>query len=91
MPILYAVGVSLYTVVTFALWADLSTSADITWNVAVGVALSAWSATFLSTALALGWRTAGLDLDAHLWPSRPSGSSSSGSTVCVPWWHRVRR
>lgn len=66
MPILYAVGVSLYTVVTFALWADLSTSADITWNVAVGVALSAWSATFLSTALALGWRTAGLDLDAHL-------------------------
>ena len=66
MPILYAVGVSLYTVVTFALWADLSTSANITWNVAVGVALSAWSATFLSTALALGWRTAGLDLDAHL-------------------------
>ena len=66
MPMLYAVGVSQYTVVTFALWADLSTSADITWNVAVGVALSAWSATFLSTALALGWRTAGLDLDAHL-------------------------
>ncbi len=66
MPVLYAVGVSLYTVITFALWADLSTSADITRNVAVGVALSAWSATFLSTAIALVWRTAGLDLDAHL-------------------------
>lgn len=66
MPILYAVGVSLYTVLTFALWADLSTPATITWNVAVGVALSAWTATFLSTGVALAWRTSGLDLDAHL-------------------------
>lgn len=66
MPLLYAVGVSLYTVLTFALWPDLSTPATVTRVVAVGVALSGWSATFLSTALAVAWRTAGVDLDRHL-------------------------
>jgi hypothetical protein len=65
MPVLYAVGVSLYTVLTFALWPDLSTPDTVTRNVAVGVALSAWTATFLSTALAMAWRTAGVDLDRH--------------------------
>ena len=65
-PLLYAVAVSLYTVVTFALWADLSTPDTITVNAALGVALSAWTATFLSTALALRWEAAGVPLEAHL-------------------------
>ncbi|MEX1343076.1 MAG: MFS transporter [Candidatus Limnocylindrales bacterium] len=66
MPILYAVAVSLYTVVTFALWPDLSTPDTITRNVAVGVAISGWTATFASTALALVWRSSGMDFDRHL-------------------------
>jgi hypothetical protein len=55
MPSLYALGVSLYTVVNFAIWADLSTSRTIPLLSAIGVAASAWSATFLSTALAMSW------------------------------------
>jgi hypothetical protein len=66
MPLLYAIGVSLYTVLTFALWPDLSTPSTITRNVAIGVALSGWSATFLSTGLAFAWRSAGMDFDQHL-------------------------
>ncbi len=65
-PLLYAVAVSLYTVVTFALWADLSTPDTITVHAALGVALSAWTATFLSTALALRWEAAGVSLREHL-------------------------
>lgn len=64
-PMLYAVAVSLYTVVTFALWADLSTPHSAPRNAALGVALSGWSATFLSTALALG-PLRGLPFDRHL-------------------------
>jgi hypothetical protein len=66
MPVLYAVAVSLYTVVNFALWADLSTPETIDRNAALGVALSAWTATFLSTALALQMRLSGVDLETHL-------------------------
>lgn len=65
-PLLYAVAVSLYTVLTFALWADLSTPDDVTVHAALGVALSAWSATFLSTALALRWEARGVELREHL-------------------------
>jgi MFS family permease len=65
-PLLYAVAVSLYTVVTFALWADLSTPDDVTVHAALGVATSAWTATFLSTALALRWEAAGVSLRDHL-------------------------
>jgi hypothetical protein len=65
-PLLYAVAVSLYTVVTFALWADLSTPDTITVHAALGVALSAWTATFLPTALALRWEAAGVSLREHL-------------------------
>ena len=65
-PLLYAVAVSLYTVVTFALWADLSTPDNVTVHAALGVALSAWTATFLSTALALRWEAAGVSLREHL-------------------------
>jgi hypothetical protein len=63
---LYATAVSLYTVVNFALWADFSTPRTITVNTAVGVALSGWTATFLSTALALRWQTGGMELGEHL-------------------------
>lgn len=65
-PLLYAVAVSLYTVLTFALWADLSTPDDVSVHAALGVALSAWSATFLSTALALRWEAQGVGLREHL-------------------------
>lgn len=65
-PILYATAVSLYTVLNFALWADVSTPQTISLNVALGVALSGWTATFISTALALRWETAGMPLAEHL-------------------------
>ncbi len=65
-PLLYALGVSLYTVLTFALWPDLSTPRTITRIVVLGVALSGWMATFVSTGLALAWRASGLDLERHL-------------------------
>ncbi|MCU0492667.1 MAG: hypothetical protein MUD01_13830 [Chloroflexaceae bacterium] len=66
MPMLYATAVSLYTVVNFALWADISTPRTISRNTAIGVALSGWTATFLSTALALQWQAAGVAVDRHL-------------------------
>ena len=66
MPILYAVAVSLYTVVNFAIWADISTPETISRNSAVGVALSGWTATFLSTALALWMEQDGVSLELHL-------------------------
>ena len=65
-PMLYALAVSLYTVVNFAIWADLSTPDTISFNAALGVALSAWTATFLSTALALYWQGQGLSLVRHI-------------------------
>lgn len=55
MPALYALGVSLYTVVNFAIWADLATARSVVLLSAIGVAASAWTATFLSTALAISW------------------------------------
>ena len=66
MAVLYAVAVSLYTVITFALWPDLSTPSTITRNVAIGVAVSGWTATFVSTAVALAWRSSGMDFERHL-------------------------
>jgi hypothetical protein len=65
-PTLYATAVSLYTVVNFALWADFSTPQTISRNAAIGVALSGWAATFLSTALAIQWQTGGMPLETHL-------------------------
>ena len=64
--ILYAIAVSLYTVVNFAIWADISTPDTIYRNAAVGVALSGWTATFISTALATYWRVSGLSVGQHL-------------------------
>ncbi len=66
MPALYATAVSLYTVLNFAIWADISTPRTISFNAALGVALSGWTATFLSTALALQWQATGISLDQHL-------------------------
>jgi hypothetical protein len=66
LPLLYAVAVSLYTVINFAIWADLSTPRDVSLNAALGVALSGWTATFLSTALSLQWRISGMSLERHL-------------------------
>jgi len=65
-PILYSIAVSLYTVVNFAIWADISTPQTISRNTAVGVAMSGFTATFLSTALALQLRLAGVSLETHL-------------------------
>jgi hypothetical protein len=65
-PMLYAVAVSLYTVLNFALWADISTPETISRNAAVGVALSGWTATFISTALATQWRVDGMSVAQHL-------------------------
>jgi MFS family permease len=65
MPMLYALAVSLYTVINFAVWADLSTPDTISLNSALGVALSGWTATFLSTSLAIYWGES-LPLDLHI-------------------------
>jgi MFS family permease len=66
MPMLYALAVSLYTVLNFALWADLSTPDTICMRSALGVALSGWTATFLSTALAIYLQGAGVSLERHV-------------------------
>jgi hypothetical protein len=66
MPMLYAIAVSLYTVVNFAVWADLSTSDTISFNSSLGVALSAWTATFFSTGLAIYLQGAGVSLIRHI-------------------------
>ena len=65
MPMLYALAVSLYTVINFAIWADLSTPDTIPFNAALGVALSGWTATFLSTGLAIAWGE-NLSLERHI-------------------------
>ncbi|MCZ7574691.1 MAG: hypothetical protein M5U01_39580 [Ardenticatenaceae bacterium] len=64
-PLLYATAVSLYTVVNFAIWADISTPQTISLNAALGVALSAWTATFISTGLALQWQTNNMPVGRH--------------------------
>jgi hypothetical protein len=58
--------VSLYTVVNFAVWADISTPRTIGRNAAIGVALSGWAATFMSTALSIWWQNNGMSLERHL-------------------------
>lgn len=65
-PMLYSIAVSLYTVVNFAVWTDLSTPRTIGLNSALGVALSGFGATFLSTALAIQWRVGGMPVERHL-------------------------
>ncbi|GAA1750870.1 hypothetical protein [Kocuria aegyptia] len=66
MPLLYAVAVSIYTVLNFALWADFSTPATIARNTALGVGVSGWLATFLSTSLSIWWTAVELPFAEHL-------------------------
>ena len=65
MPMLYALAVSIYTVINFAVWADISTPDTICLNSALGVALSGWTATFISTGLALDW-SRNISLERHI-------------------------
>jgi hypothetical protein len=66
LPLLYAVAVSIYTVLNFALWADFSTPATIARNTALGVGVSGWLATFLSTSLSIWWAAVELPFAEHL-------------------------
>ncbi len=65
-PAIYALAVSVYTTLNFALWPDLSTPETIGTHSAVGVGVSGWLATFLSTALALRLQDAEVGLLSHL-------------------------
>jgi hypothetical protein len=66
MPLFYSGAVSVYTVVNFAVWADLSTPETIGRHSAIGVGLAGFLATFLSTAVVLYTEGAGLSLAEHL-------------------------
>jgi hypothetical protein len=65
-PALYAVAVSFYTTLNFALWPDLSTGDTIGTHSAIGIGVAGWLATFLSTALALYFQATELTLLSHL-------------------------
>jgi MFS family permease len=65
-PALYAVAVSFYTTLNFALWPDLSTPESIGTHAAIGIGVAGWLATFSSTALALYFQAADLTLLSHL-------------------------
>jgi MFS family permease len=65
-PAFYAVAVSFYTTLNFALWPDLSTSATVGTHSAIGIGVAGWLATFLSTALALYFQATELTLLSHL-------------------------
>lgn len=55
-PFLYAFAVSLYTVINFAVWPDLSDKKNIAIVAALGVSLSGWLSTFLATSLSFIWK-----------------------------------
>jgi MFS family permease len=65
-PAVYAVAVSFYTTLNFALWPDLSTASTVGTRSAVGIGVAGWLATFTSTALALYFQAAELTLLSHL-------------------------
>ena len=65
-PALYAIAVSFYTTLNFALWPDLSTPESIGTTSAIGIGVAGWLATFSSTALALYFQAADLTLLSHL-------------------------
>jgi len=65
-PLFYAVAVSFYTTLNFALWPDLSTSATVGTRSAIGIGVAGWLATFLSTAVALYLDHAEYTLLSHL-------------------------
>ena len=65
-PALYAIAVSFYTTLNFALWPDLSAPETIGTHSAIGIGVAGWLATFSSTALALYFQAADLTLLSHL-------------------------
>jgi len=65
-PALYAIAVSFYTTLNFALWPDLSTPETVGTHSAIGIGVAGWLATFTSTALALYFHAADLTLLSHL-------------------------
>ncbi len=65
-PALYAIAVSFYTTLNFALWPDLSTPETVGTHSAIGIGVAGWLATFSSTALALYFQAADLTLLSHL-------------------------
>ena len=65
-PAFYAVAVSFYTTLNFALWPDLSTPKNIGKHSAIGIGVAGWLATFSSTGLALYFQEAELTLLTHL-------------------------
>jgi MFS family permease len=65
-PGIYAVAVSFYTTLNFALWPDLSTAETVGTRTAIGVGVAGWLATFLSTAVALYLRGEAVGLLTHL-------------------------
>ncbi len=91
MPMLYAVAVSLYTVVTFAVWADLSTPRTIGLHAALGVAASAWTATFLATGLALRWAEAGVSFERHIALVNAFATPALVALVLAMVWPRRRQ
>ena len=65
-PAFYALAVSFYTTLNFALWPDLSTPETIGTHSAVGIGLAGFLSTFLSTALALYFQSTSVSLLDHL-------------------------
>jgi MFS family permease len=65
-PLLYALTVSFYTTLNFALWPDLSTAETVGTRSAIGIGMAGWLATFLSTAVALYLDDAEVTLLTHL-------------------------
>jgi MFS family permease len=65
-PATYAVAVSFYTTLNFALWPDLSTADTVGTHSAIGIGVAGWLATFTSTGLALYFQAAELTLLSHL-------------------------
>jgi MFS family permease len=65
-PLFYALAVSFYTTLNFALWPDLSTRDTVGTHTAIGVGMAGWLATFLSTAVALYLDHAAVTLLTHL-------------------------
>jgi MFS family permease len=66
LPLFYAGAVSVYTVLNFAIWPDMSTPDTIGLHSALGVGLAGFLATFLSTAVVLYTDSVGLSLAGHL-------------------------
>jgi hypothetical protein len=65
-PLFYALAVSFYTTLNFALWPDLSTPETVGTRTAIGLGVAGWLATFLSTAVALYLQEARYTLLSHL-------------------------